>query len=120
MWKFRSKKQALLPQPSQQVIPPASPSSKTVPRGLYRCPVCNEYRGAILKEDYPENLRPEPVLAVLCICDGIPCNKCGTGRIHRPISNYWSEELGGAVHCPWFSCMVSCEACKAASRGRQA
>jgi len=100
----------------KQPVAPDNSSSKSgfVPRGLARRPVCNEYRGAVLKGDLPPSMqREEAAVAVLCICDGIPCRKCGTGRIHRPISNYWDEAKGGFVHCPWFSGLGTCDSCRA-------
>lgn len=100
-------------QPKNQPIP-ATPSSENIPRGLARCPVCNEYRGAVLNDDLsPSSRREEAVVAVLCICDGIPCPKCGKERIHRPISNYWNEATGTILHCPYFSAQIPCSTCRA-------
>ena len=62
--------------------------------------------------------REEAVVAVLCICDGIPCRKCGKGRIHRPISNYWDEARGALIHCPWFSAQAPCDQCRAEQQPR--
>ena len=98
---------------------PANLSSEAFPRGLVRCPVCNEYRGAVRNDDLPPaSQREEAVVAVLCICDGILCQKCGKGRIHRPISNYWDEARGALIHCPWFSAQVPCGQCRAEERPR--
>jgi hypothetical protein len=92
--------------------PPANPTSVAAPRGLVRCPVCHEYRGAVRNEDLPAaSQRENAVVAVLCICDGIPCRKCGKNPIHRPISNFWDEARGALVHCPWFSAQVPCKPC---------
>ena len=92
---------------------PANSSTAAIPRGLVRCAVCHEYRGAVRNDDLPPaSQREEAVVAVLCICDGIPCQKCGKGRIHRPISNYWDEVRGALIHCAWFSAQVLCNQCR--------
>jgi hypothetical protein len=98
---------------------PANLSSAAIPRGLVRCEVCHEYRGAVRNDDLPPaSQREEAVVAVLCICDGIPCRKCGKDRIHRPISNYWDEARGALIHCPWFSAQAPCERCRAEQQPR--
>jgi hypothetical protein len=98
---------------------PANSSTAAIPRGLVRCEVCHEYRGAVRNDDLPTaSQREEAVVAVLCICDGIPCRKCETGRIHRPISNYWSEAKGALIHCPWFSAQAPCDQCRAEQQSR--
>jgi hypothetical protein len=98
---------------------PANSSTAAIPRGLVRCEVCHEYRGAVRNDDLPiASQREEAVVAVLCICDGIPCRKCETGRIHRPISNYWSEAKGALIHCPWFSAQAPCDQCRAEQQSR--
>ena len=97
----------------QQAAPANSPIAD-IPRGLVRCAVCHEYRGAVRNDDLPPaSQREEAVVAVLCICDGIPCRKCGKERIHRPISNYWDEARGALIHCPWFSGQAPCKRCRA-------
>ena len=98
---------------------PANSSTAAIPRGLVRCEVCLEYRGAVRNDDLPTaSQREEAVVAVLCICDGIPCRKCETGRRHRPISNYWDEARGALIHCPWFSAQVPCGQCRAEEQPR--
>jgi hypothetical protein len=93
---------------------PTNSSTETIPRGLVRCEVCHEYRGAVRNDDLPPaSQRQEAVVAVLCICEGIPCRKCETRRIHRPISNYWNEATGALIHCPWFSAQAPCNQCRA-------
>lgn len=92
----------------------ATPSVRPVPPGLVRCPVCNEYRGTSLIEDQsPHSRKKGDAVTVLCICDGIPCSKCGKERIHRPISNYWSEASGTILHCSYFSAQMPCAKCRA-------
>jgi len=98
---------------------PTNSSIVAIPRGLVRCEVCLEYRGAVRNDDLPTaSQREEAVVAVLCICDGIPCRKCETGRRHRPISNYWDEARGALIHCPWFSAQVPCGQCRAEKQPR--
>ena len=112
MTKSSSKQQAHQPTHKHQIAP-AIASSENIPRGLVLCPVCHEYRGAVRNDDLPlSSQREEAVVAVLCICDGIPCQKCGKGRIHRPISNYWDEARGTLIHCAWFSAQVLCNQCR--------
>ena len=98
---------------------PCNPSSQVVPRGLVRCQVCHEYSGAVRNDDLPPaSQREEAVVAVFCVGDGIPCRKCGENRIHRPISNYWSEARGALIHCPWFSAQAPCEQCRGEEQPR--
>jgi hypothetical protein len=54
-----------------------------VPLGLYRCLVCDEWRGAAKaidifgpKHHFYEDEAPERPVKISCICDGIPCRKC--------------------------------------------
>jgi hypothetical protein len=97
----------------------ANSSTTAIPRGLVRCAVCHEYRGAVRNDDLPPaRQREEAVVAVLCICDGIPCRKCRKERIHRPISNYWDEARGALIHCPWFSGQAPCKRCRAEQQPR--
>ena len=63
-------------QPAQKHQTPQATNSLSaaVPRGLVRCPVCHEYRGAVRNDDVPSaSQREEAIVAVLCICDGTPC-----------------------------------------------
>lgn len=90
-----------------------------VPDGLTRCAVCNEYRGVMALNDLPgfsssiyRDEDPRTPLTVSCICDGILCGTCKKNRIHRPISNSWSER-GGFGHWPYFSAMIPCDDCRA-------
>ena len=93
---------------------PANLSSAAIPRGLVRCEVCHEYRGAVRNDDLPTaSQREEAVVAVLCICDGIPCRKCGKDRIHRPISNYWDEARGASYLLSVVQRQAPCKRCRA-------
>jgi hypothetical protein len=119
MTKFSSKQPMHQSAHRHEAALAANPSSPAAPRGLVRCPVCHEYRGAVRNDDLPlSSQREEAVVAVLCICDGVPCQKCGKGRIHRPISNYWNEARGALIHCPWFSAQAPCDQCRAEQQPR--
>lgn len=92
---------------------PTTPSALPVPPGLSRCPVCNEYRGTIgIDDESPHSRVKGDLLSVQCICDGILCRRCNVNRIHRPISNVWTER-GGFGHVPYFAAWGSCNECRA-------
>jgi len=89
------------------------PAVHPVPPGLYRCPVCNEYRGYIDIDDQSVHSRCKgDFVTVQCICDGIPCCRCGVNKVYRPISNSWTEE-GGFGHWPYFCASMPCSDCRA-------
>jgi hypothetical protein len=46
-----------------------------------------------------------------CLCDGLVCDKCGKGHIHRPISNYYDEASSHLVHVPYFAYLRPCPEC---------
>jgi len=85
-----------------------------IPKGLYKCPKCGEYRGKVREKDLPQ-LRhlpedtPTPdetshgsgYIEVSCLCRGMVCLKCGR-KVHRPISNRYDPENGEIQHFPWF------------------
>jgi hypothetical protein len=99
--------------PSISVAVEVTPTVQPVPPGLFRCPVCNEYRGFIDIDDLSVHSRCKgDFLTVQCICDGILCPRCKINRIHRPISNVWSER-GGFGHVPYFAAMGYCNECRA-------
>lgn len=88
-----------------------TPAVRFVPPGLFRCPVCSEYRGFIEIDDQSAHSRCNgDFLTVQCICDGIPCPRCGVNRIRRPISNVWTER-GGFGHVPYFAAWFGCKEC---------
>ena len=99
---------------------PAAPSALPVPPGLSRCPVCNEYRGTLgLDDESPHSRGKGDFLSVQCICDGILCPRCKVNRIHRPISNVWTER-GGFGHVPYFAARGSCKECRAKTDDEEA
>jgi len=84
---------------------------RVIPAGLRRCPDCGEYRGAnAIVPSYRHDLLE--IVEVKCVCEGIPCKVCGKPR-HRPISNYFVEETGRAIHVPSFGAMIPCRECRA-------
>lgn len=88
-----------------------------VPEGLFSCPVCGEWRGVTAAKEifspdhFFEDEDPERAVRISCICDGIPCPRCKTNRIYRPISNQWDEH-GGFGHNPYFMGQAPCKACQ--------
>jgi hypothetical protein len=57
-----------------------------IPDGLTRCETCGELKGTFLYPELPEgkgDLVPTPVR---CLCDGLVCENCGKGRMHRRMS----------------------------------
>lgn len=118
-----AKRRTLMSERNAQGIKNQTQSSSTVeahppcygalPAGLERCKICNEFCGVVRNEDLPVACqREEAVVVVQCICDGIFCRKCGEGRVHRPISNYWDEAKGALIHRPWYSAQEPCELCE--------
>jgi hypothetical protein len=83
----------------------ATPILEPIPRGLFRCRVCNEYRGIIDRDG-----RCGPT--VRCICDGFPCPQCKINRIRRPISNSWSPREG-LGYTPFLAAWSRCDECRA-------
>jgi hypothetical protein len=95
--------------------PPDAPLL-SVPDGLTRCPVCNEYRGVMALKDIPNldpsfrDVNPDTPLRVQCICDGVLCHRCKVNRFHRPTTNVWTER-GGFFHIPDFRALFPCDDC---------
>jgi hypothetical protein len=88
---------------------------KPIPPGLTRCPVCGEYRGSTRarrtdRNEPPDASELDDVIAVRCVCEGIPCRSCGK-KMHRPISNYYDERTGTIWHVPYFRGMFPCGEC---------
>ena len=88
-----------------------------IPPGLTRCSVCGEFRGSTLARylDWNEPLDAselEEVIEVSCLCEGIPCRRCGKNKIHRPISNSYDPETNTIRHHPSFSYMRPCDGCR--------
>ncbi len=103
-----------------------------VPKGLEKCPVCGEYKGTVkgselsrfweqdesvdddmkqfMEESYEEDR--DKMLTVTCLCDGIPCQRCGKNKIHRPISNSYDEKSNTIEHWAFFCGQIPCWECK--------
>lgn len=93
--------------------------SHKIPKGLYRCEKCGEYRGEVMQKDLnwdgsfdkAEAEKSEEYLGVSCLCDGILCGECKKNKIHRPISNSYDVAENKIWHNPYFSGMMSCGEC---------
>jgi hypothetical protein len=57
----------------------------------------------------------DEVISVRCICDGVPCRRCGK-KMHRPISNYYDERANKIWHVPYFVGMAPCRECRSKER----
>jgi hypothetical protein len=93
--------------------------TKKIPDGLKKCSKCGEFRGFVLEKEliakglYFRTGDPTRSIKINCLCEGPLCSKCGKNRIHRPISNFWDEEQGCAVHVPWcVGFLPICDECR--------
>lgn len=88
---------------------------RVIPAGLRRCPTCGEYLGSdAISPSYRFDLLE--IVSVTCVCDGIPCTRCGRPT-HRPITNFFVEETGRIVHAPWFGQLIPSRRCRAKGGG---
>ena len=71
---------------------------------LHRSRDCGELRGLFHRHGAPPAL-------LSCICQGIPCRRCGRMKVRRPGSNYIGED-GQVWHVPSFGYMARCAACR--------
>jgi hypothetical protein len=94
-------------------------NNRKVPGWLKRCERCGEWHGFVREGDLTDNGpyfctgNPERRVEINCICAGPLCRKCRKNRLHRPISHFWDEQEGRAIHVPWcvgFSLL--CEECR--------
>ena len=90
-----------------------------IPPGLRRCETCGELRGtfSVSEAGVPTSCAD---VTVTCICDGIPCGRCGTNPIRRPITNHYDEQTGRVWHTPYFGHLIHCDTCRAADAERRA
>jgi len=90
-----------------------------VPKGLYKCEQCGEYKGSVMEKDLnwddsfnkAEAEKSKEYLGVSCLCDGILCRACKKNKIHRPISNSYDVDTNKIWHYPYFQGMKSCGEC---------
>ena len=90
-----------------------------IPKGLERCDVCGECKGAVKEKDLPKGHRwfktgdPERLTQVLCICEGTRCKVCGRRAIHRPCSVLYDEGNGKFWYVPGFIVWaLVCDRCR--------
>ena len=91
-----------------------------IPKGLYKCEQCCEYKGKVMEKDLnwdgtfnkAEAEKSKEYLGVSCLCDGILCHKCKKNKIHRPTSNSYYADTNTIGHHPYFSGMKSCGECR--------
>jgi len=93
---------------------------RLVPKGLYRCEKCGEYKGVVKAKDLdwdyyfdkPAMEEKEEDIIASCLCDGILCPKCKKNKVRRPISNHYDIESNTIDHSPWFMGMMGCGECR--------
>jgi len=91
-----------------------------IPKGLYKCEKCGEYKGSVMEKDLNWNgsfhkakaENSEEYLTVSCLCDGILCHKCKKNKIHRPISNSYEVATNEIWHHAYFTGMMGCDECR--------
>ena len=83
-----------------------------IPQGYVQCEVCGEFNGTTDARNLSRCPRNAQV-GMTCLCHGIPCPRCKTRLIHRPISNTYYRESNSMEHVPSFSGMIPCTACRA-------
>ena len=91
----------------------------SIPPGFERCIVCGEFNGTTEARhlDWEGSLAPPPPdrpVSVTCLCHGIPCSRCNTHLIHRPISNSYDEGTNTIGHWFYLSGLAPCWACRLA------
>jgi hypothetical protein len=79
---------------------------------ICRCSRCGELKGEAVLEHRHEGIVS---LSVICICNGIPCPRCGMRLIRRPISSHYDELRGTVWQTSWFGCLSSCPVCREAA-----
>jgi hypothetical protein len=64
-----------------------------LPPGYRQCAVCGEFNGSTdAKNLSGKNYSRTGIVSVTCLCHGIPCPRCKTTLIHRPVSNRYYPE----------------------------
>jgi hypothetical protein len=86
---------------------------------LIHCKTCSEYKGIIYSKELEPHLHKRnsdinnPII-VNCLCEGIPCPKCGKIK-HRPVSDYYDKEKDTVIHVAYFTGNLPCKTCRKAS-----
>ena len=74
--------------------------SVKLPARLRICEVCGEARGWSGRDKS------------VCLCERVPCRRCGERTVRRPLTNYYDWRGGGWWHVPWFGYMKPCPQCQ--------
>jgi len=92
----------------------------TIPQGYVQCEVCREFNGSTDARNlsWPGGHPATGQVSVTCLCHGIPCPRCKTRLIHRPITNTFYPESNSIEHTPYFWGMFPCKECRAKERER--
>ncbi len=77
-----------------------SMESVRLPGRLRVCAACGEARGWSGREKS------------VCLCDGVPCCRCGERNVRRPLTSYYDWRDCGWWHVPWFGYMKPCPQCR--------
>jgi hypothetical protein len=86
----------------------AAPPEGWLPPGLSACEACGEIRG---RAWVPGTGGAVYLAESTCICGGIPCRRCGRGRVRRPISDHYDPRDGHFWHTPYFGHLAGCAEC---------
>jgi|SRR3989344_2021737 len=113
-------KRAIIVQVGKMFIYDLRGYTALVPKGLYKCEKCGEYKGSVMEKDlnWDDSFnkagveKSEKHLTVSCLCDGILCPICKKNKIHRPISNSYDPETNQIWHHPYFTGMMGCGKCR--------
>lgn len=85
-----------------------------LPPGYVQCDVCGEFNGSTdaMNLSWGDRLRGERKISVRCLCQGIPCPRCKTTLIHRPVSTTYYPETNEVWHWPYFAELIPCAKCR--------
>jgi hypothetical protein len=94
------------------------------PTGLEVCPKCCEHRGTVRLRDLnwkgyyaqDECEKSDKLIRFRCLCEGVPCTRCGQMMVHRPGSNSYDEESNRVWHHGIIPGADLCEECRAPRR----
>jgi hypothetical protein len=89
-----------------------------LPPGFVQCGVCGEFNGSTDAKNLSSGnrCRPSGRISVTCLCHGIPCPRCKTRLIHRPITNTYYPDVNEVWHWPYFAGLAGCTECRVTVR----